>query len=453
MKTKLVLGILLGMVMLCPCGALAQRLNNPRVTTAEVTNPPHSIMVTTGDPFSALAPMGAMTLANFQNLAGFALTPTPLPATPGSLTKNKLYYGTVAGNANVSGSTDYVLQALGSPTAGDYLLVDLTVTVEAALIDFHTNNTVTRNGESSALAAAVRFEVGRSTFILRYTDHWRLIGDWEDLQTAHYAYMADATGDLDFRAITVAAISGLDTDLATFALPANTTISAFGASIVDDANASAVLTTLGLDTDLATLNIGASATVNGSNTGDVTLAGTPNYITISGQVVTRNNVNLASHVTGELPTANIANDAVTTAKIADGTIGFADLGSTAKPLALAVADLGDTTTPHDLTTAETTNKTISNYATAGASRVFQMPLAHVGGSVIFIIGQANNVDIKPASGSHFYFQGVQMATDEAIVNTSGVLSHTVTGFCANINGTLRWVFRSASTNWQESNPG
>jgi hypothetical protein len=36
----------------------------------------------------------------------------------------------------------------------------------------------------------------------------------------------------------------------------------------------------------------------------VTLAGTPNYLTIAGQVITRGLINLASHVTGILPSAN-----------------------------------------------------------------------------------------------------------------------------------------------------
>lgn len=45
--------------------------------------------------------------------------------------------------------------------------------------------------------------------------------------------------------------------------------------------------------------------VSGSNTGDVTLAGTPNYLTIVGQVITRALINLASHVTGRLPFANL----------------------------------------------------------------------------------------------------------------------------------------------------
>ena len=41
---------------------------------------------------------------------------------------------------------------------------------------------------------------------------------------------------------------GLDADLATFSLPASTTISVFGASLVDDANAATAQSTLGLGT-------------------------------------------------------------------------------------------------------------------------------------------------------------------------------------------------------------
>ena len=52
------------------------------------------------------------------------------------------------------------------------------------------------------------------------------------------------------------------------------------------------------------LTVSAATTVSGTNTGDVSLAGTPNYLTIVGQVITRALINLASHVTGILPRAN-----------------------------------------------------------------------------------------------------------------------------------------------------
>jgi hypothetical protein len=43
---------------------------------------------------------------------------------------------------------------------------------------------------------------------------------------------------------------------------------------------------------------------SGTNTGDVTLTGTPDYITISGQTITRHAIDLAADVTGTLPAAN-----------------------------------------------------------------------------------------------------------------------------------------------------
>jgi len=46
-------------------------------------------------------------------------------------------------------------------------------------------------------------------------------------------------------------------------------------------------------------------TLAGSNTGDVTLAGTPDYITIAGQVITRGLIDLATDITGDLPFANL----------------------------------------------------------------------------------------------------------------------------------------------------
>lgn len=74
-----------------------------------------------------------------------------------------------------------------------------------------------------------------------------------------------ASGMREFRSISAAEALdqlGLDRDLATFSLPANTTISTFGASIVDDASAAAVIATLGLDADLATFALPASTTIS-----------------------------------------------------------------------------------------------------------------------------------------------------------------------------------------------
>ena len=94
-------------------------------------------------------------------------------------------------------------------------------------------------------------------------------------------------------------------------------LSAFGRSLIDDADASAARTTLGVD---------AAGTDNST---DVTLAGSYDYLTLSGQQITLGQVDLSTDVTGSLPNSNLANSSITvsdgsnsTATALGGTITF-----------------------------------------------------------------------------------------------------------------------------------
>lgn len=86
--------------------------------------------------------------------------------------------------------------------------------------------------------------------------------------------------------------SGVDT-LATSA------ITSFGRSLIDDADAATARTTLGVD---------AAGTDNST---DVTLAGAYDYLTLSGQQITLNQIDLTTDVTGALPNGGLEFDSIT----------------------------------------------------------------------------------------------------------------------------------------------
>jgi hypothetical protein len=93
---------------------------------------------------------------------------------------------------------------------------------------------------------------------------------------------ADVTDATNVAAAGALMAADVDSDITTFALPANTTISTFGASLVDDASAAAARTTLGVD---------EAGTDNSTN---VTLVTTSHdYLSIAGQAITLGTIDIS----------------------------------------------------------------------------------------------------------------------------------------------------------------
>ncbi len=101
------------------------------------------------------------------------------------------------------------------------------------------------------------------------------------------------------------------------------------------ANSSANLATGDQIYDFVVGYADASGTDNSTN---VTLAGSLDYITISGQVITRNAIDLATDVTGTLPIANGGTGQTTAAAAANALLNVSQGG------ALAIGDTSDTIT-------------------------------------------------------------------------------------------------------------
>jgi len=124
-------------------------------------------------------------------------------------------------------------------------------------------------------------------------------GNSEELTTSQVRSLinvedgADVTNTASVTAAGAVMDSEVDQNIKTLSLPASTTISTFGASLVDDIDASTARTTL---------NVDIAGTDNSTN---VTIAPGLDYVTISGQELTLGSIDLSSDITGNLSTTNL----------------------------------------------------------------------------------------------------------------------------------------------------
>lgn len=128
-------------------------------------------------------------------------------------------------------------------------------------------------------------------------------------------------------------------DTADAALPA-ANVSTFGGTLIDDADAATARTTLGVD---------AAGTDNST---DVTLAGTRNYITISGQTITRNQIDISDDT-------NLA--AGTGVTLTGDTLSIGQSVGTSDNVTFGnITATGDLTVQGELTSLQTTNLNVED---------------------------------------------------------------------------------------------
>jgi hypothetical protein len=183
-------------------------------------------------------------------------------------------------NLNVQGTTttvDTVTMQAANAIQFEGLTADANETV-LSIVDPTADQTIylpNQSGYVPVLAAASTTQITATPEELNYVD-----GVTSNIQTQLNAIQADVDQNE----------SDADTAIA-LKLDASA-VSAFGLTLVDDADAATARTTLGVD---------AAGTDNST---DVTIAAGRDYVTLSGQELTLGAVDLTTDVTGTLPVAN-----------------------------------------------------------------------------------------------------------------------------------------------------
>ena len=247
------------------------------------------------------------------------------------------FSGSFVGWDGITGKPDPLISSsaqIGSDISGSFVSVSASIAADIAALDANYATDAALYAATASLSSSLAVDIATKANSSSFAS---------DIATN----VTNITNIASFTA-------SLDTDITTLSIPANTTISAFGATLVDDANAAAAIATLGLDADIATLSVPASTTISAfgatlvddadasaaratlgvdaagtDNSTNVTLVTTSHdYLSISGQAVTLGTVDISDDtnltagtgvtLTGD--TISIGQDVATTANVTFGSV-------------------------------------------------------------------------------------------------------------------------------------
>ena len=195
-----------------------------------------------------------------------------------------------------------------------------------------------------------------------------------------------------------------------------------------------------------TISDGATGTLSGTNTGDITLAGTHNYLSLAAQVITLNAVNVASHITGRLPYANLV-QSTTGSKIVgirSGAGGDWEECSLGAGLSMSNGAVLDTAAN---ATAQTANRVYAGPTSGGAATPTFRSLVVAD---LPTTGEwlAEDVQVSAGGGTEQFKLGGIIETDDTQASAAGtevtLYSYSIPANTLNSNGRMV-VFRAWGT--------
>ena len=229
--------------------------------------------------------------------------------------------------------------------------------------------------------------------------------DAEVTKLAGIEASADVTDTTNVTAAGALMDSEVDADIKTLVLPASTTISTFGASLVDDATAADALSTLGLTATAAELNAldGITSTVAELNILDGVTAATAELNILDGVTSTAAELNILDGVTSTAAELNFVDGVTSNVQTQlDAKAALAGPTFTGVPAAPTAATTTDTT--QIASTAFVQQEILVGVSAIGVGQTWQLPTRVVGTSYQNTTGKPIMVSVGGAGGGDGPFQ-------------------------------------------------